>query len=130
MNKFKIGKKTISDNKPTYFIADIGANHNGSLEKAKELIYLCAESGADAAKFQHFSAKTIVSDFGFKSLKGKFSHQSKWKKSVFEVYQDASINLNWTNILRKTCKKVGIEFFSSPYSYEMVNHLNPFVPFC
>mgnify|MGYP005993332119 CR=1 FL=1 len=127
MNKFKIGKKIISDNKPTYFIADIGANHDGSLEKAKELIYLCAESGADAAKFQHFSAKTIVSDFGFKSLKGKFSHQSKWKKSVFEVYQDASINLNWTRVLKKTCEKVGIEFFSSPYSYEMVNHLNPFV---
>ena len=127
MKKFKIGKKTISISHPTYFIADIGANHDGSLEKAKELIYLSAESGADAAKFQHFSAKTIVSDFGFKSLKGKFSHQSKWKKSVFEVYQDASINLNWTNSLKKTCERVGIEFFSSPYSYEMVNHLDPFV---
>lgn len=127
MNKFKIGKKTVSNNSPTYFIADIGANHDGSLEKAKELIYLSSKAGADAAKFQHFSAKTIVSDFGFKSLKGKFSHQKKWKKSVFEVYQDASINLNWTNELKKTCEKFGIEFFSSPYSYEMVNHLNPFV---
>ena len=128
MLKFKIGKKTISNKDKTYFIADIAANHNGSLNKAKELIYLCAEAGADAAKFQHFSADTIVSDFGFKSLKGKLSHQKKWKKSVFEVYKEASINLNWTIELKKTCKKAGIDFFSSPYSKFMVDHLDPHVP--
>ena len=128
MLKFKIGKKTISNNHPTYFIADIAANHDGDLTKAKELIYLCAEAGADAAKFQHFSAETIVSDYGFKSLKQKKSHQKTWKKSVFEVYKDASINLNWTIELKKTCKKAGIDFFSSPYSFEMVDHLDPHVP--
>ncbi len=128
MLKFKIGKKTISNDHPTYFIADIAANHDGDLKKAKELIYLCAEAGADAAKFQHFSAETIVSDFGFKSLKEKKSHQKTWKKSVFEVYKDASINLDWTIELKKTCKKAGIEFFSSPYSFEMVDHLEPHVP--
>ena len=128
MLKFKIGKKTISNNSSTYFIADIAANHDGNLNKAKELIYLCAEAGADAAKFQHFSAETIVSDFGFKSLGNKFSHQKKWKKSVFEVYKNASINLNWTKELKKTCKLAGIEFFSSPYSKYMVDHLFPHVP--
>ena len=101
MLKFKIGKKTISNKSKTYFIADIAANHDGNLKKAKELIHLCAEAGADAAKFQHFSADTIVSDYGFKSLKSKFSHQKKWKKSVFEVYKDASIDLNWTLELKK-----------------------------
>ena len=49
----------------TYFIADIAANHDGELNKAKDLIYLAAESGADAAKFQYFKAETIVSDYGF-----------------------------------------------------------------
>ena len=128
MLKFKIGKKTISNKSKTYFIADIAANHDGNLRKAKELIHLCAEAGADAAKFQHFSADTIVSDYGFKSLKSKFSHQKKWKKSVFEVYKDASIDLNWTLELKKTCKKAGIDFFSSPYSKYMVDHLDPHVP--
>ena len=51
---------------------------------AKKLIRLCAKAGADAAKFQHFKAETIVSDAGFKKL-GKISHQSKWNKSVFET---------------------------------------------
>ena len=52
--------------------------------------------GADAAKFQHFKADTIVSDYGFKNLNDQNSHQTKWKKSVFEVYKDASINVEWT----------------------------------
>ena len=80
----QIGKKIIGIDKPTYFVADIAANHDGDLSKAKELIHLAAEAGADAAKFQHFSAETIVSDKGFKDLGSQKSHQSKWKKSVFE----------------------------------------------
>ena len=71
-----IQEKKISKESPSYFIADIGANHDGDLNRAKDLIYLAAEAGADAAKFQHFSAETIVSDFGFKSLGRNFSHQS------------------------------------------------------
>ena len=99
---FKIENKKIGKNYPTFFIADIGANHDGNLQKAIELIYLAAESGADAVKFQHFKAETIVSDFGFKNLGKQQSHQKKWKKSVFEVYKDASINLEWTQKLKKT----------------------------
>ena len=67
-SKFKINKKEISFNSPTYFIADIAANHDGSLSRAKKLIRLCAKAGANAAKFQHFRADTIVSDYGFKKL--------------------------------------------------------------
>ena len=81
---------------PTYFIADIAASHDGDLGRAIDLIYQCAERGANAAKFQHFQAKTIVSDFGFKSLGSQKSHQSKWEKSVFEVYEDASVPFNIT----------------------------------
>ena len=81
----KINGQLIGDNFPTYFIADIAANHDGDIERAKDLIYLAAERGADAAKFQHFHAKTIVSDKGFRALDLGSSHQSKWKKSVFDV---------------------------------------------
>lgn len=126
--EFKINNHLIGNNHPVYFIADIAANHDGDLEKAKELIHMVAENGGQAAKFQHFTAKTIVSDKGFKDLSGKQSHQSNWKKSVFEVYQDASINQNWTMTLVETCKKYGIDFFTSPYSLELVELVNPFVP--
>ena len=67
MNKIRLGRKAINENS-LYFIADIAANHNGSLDKAIELIHLCKEAGADAAKFQNFQASKIVSKNGFDSL--------------------------------------------------------------
>jgi sialic acid synthase SpsE len=126
MNTIKLGTKNIDDNS-LYFIADIGANHNGSLEKAIELIHLAKESGADAAKFQNFQANKIVSKAGFDNMKGKLSHQSKWKKSVFEVYEDASISKDWTRILKKECDKVGIDYFTSAYDFESVDLVDPYV---
>lgn len=123
-----INGKPIGGNHPTYFIADIAANHDGDLGRAKELIHQCAEAGADAAKFQHFTAATIVSDHGFRSLAGDQSHQASWKKSVFEVYQDASVSLDWTGTLKETCDKAGIAFFTSPYSFALADHVDPFVP--
>ena len=127
MKVIEIEGKKIGENFPTYFIADVAANHDGDIERAKDLIYLCAEAGADAAKFQHFTADTIVSDHGFKSLGGQQSHQSQWKKSVYDVYQDASINQDWTPILKETCEKAGITFLTSPYSYELVDKVDDYL---
>ena len=127
-SSFKINKKIIGLGRPVYFIADIAANHNGDLNRAKDLIKLCADSGADAAKFQHFNAKTIISKDGFSKFKNKLSHQKSWKKSVYEVYEDASLNLDWTFELKEECKKNNIDFFTSPYSFELVDYVNKFVP--
>lgn len=93
-----------------------------------ELIHLCAKAGADAAKFQHFTADTIVSDVGFKQLGGQQSHQAQWKKSVYEVYQDASLNVDWTPILKRECEKAGITFMTSPYSFALVDQLDCHLP--
>jgi sialic acid synthase SpsE len=124
---FHIGDKRVSNADPVYFVADIAANHDGDLERAKDLIYLAKEAGADAAKFQHFAAKTIVSDYEFSRQQGVQSHQSSWKKSVFEVYSAASVDLNWTPILKETCDRVGIEFMTSPYSYALADHIDPYL---
>ena len=69
-----------------------------------------------------------MSDYGFKSLGGQLSHQAAWKKSVFEVYSDASIPFEWTPILKEACDKYDIHYFSSPYDYDAIEMLNPFVP--
>lgn len=125
---FFIEEKKVGAESPVYFIADIAANHDGDLDRAKELIFLAAEAGADAAKFQHFKAESIVSDHGFRSLGGQQSHQAGWKKSVFEVYKDASVSLGWSETLKETCEKAGITFFTSPYSMDLVDHIDPYVP--
>lgn len=124
----KIGNKKIGDHYPTYFIADIAANHDGSISRAKELIQLAAEAGADAAKFQHFQAKSIVSDYGFKAMSTQQSHQASWDKTVFEVYEDASLNLEWTSELKIACDNANIAFFTSPYSFEIVDYIDRYVP--
>lgn len=128
MSLRKIKKKiNIINKNHTYFIADIAANHDGSLSRAKKLIRLCAKAGADAAKFQHFKAHTIVSDNGFKKI-GKLTHQKKWKKSVFQVYENASIDPKWTPVLKKECDKNNIEFMTAPYDLDYVDLVDKFIP--
>jgi N-acetylneuraminate synthase len=124
----QIGRHLIGENHPTYFIADISANHDGDLERAKLLVRLAKEAGADAAKFQNFRASQIVSDYGFTHMGGQVSHQSTWKKSVFQVYSDASIPFEWTPILKEECDSVGIDYFSSPYDFDAIDMLDPYVP--
>ncbi len=126
--EIKIGNRLIGENNPTYFVADIAANHDGSLERAKYLIRLAKQAGADAAKFQNFSAPKIVSDYGFKSLGGQQSHQSTWKKSVFEVYKSASIPFEWTYELKEVCDQVGIDYFSAPYDFDAIDFLDAYMP--
>lgn len=127
MPKLKIGQRWVGDSEPTYFIADIAANHDGDLERAKQLIRLAAEAGADAAKFQNFRAPKIVSDHGFTNLKTGMSHQSSWKKSVFQVYQEASLSWEWTQALKAECVAAGIDYFSTPYDFEAVDMLDAYV---
>ena len=125
--EIQIGNRIIGEDHPTYFIAEISANHDGDIERAKMLIHLAKECGADAAKFQNFRAPQIVSDYGFTSMKGQISHQASWKKSVFEVYQDASIPFEWSPVLKQECDQVGLDYFSAPYDFGATDMLDPYV---
>ncbi len=128
MKEIVIDNQPVGMDHPVYFIADIAANHDGDLSRAKDLISIAKEHGADAAKFQHFRAPKIVSDFGFRQLGSQLSHQSKWKKSVYEVYEDASLDWKWTEELYMHCKKENIHFFSSPYDFEVIDMLDSYMP--
>ncbi len=128
MNRIRIGRQWIGPHEPCYFIADMSANHDGDLDRAKELCTLAKKAGADAAKFQNFRAPKIVSQTGFESMAKQLSHQAKWKRPVFQVYQDASIPFEWTPVLKRHCDKIGIEYFSTPYDFAAVDMLEPYVP--
>ena len=127
-SEITIGSRKISVSNPSYFIADIASNHDGDLSRAKELIWLSKEAGADAVKFQHFKADKIVSDSGFKNLRGENSHQSKWDKSVYEVFKQYEVNRNWNLELIAEAKKADIEFFTTPYDFEAVDEINEYLP--
>ena len=63
----------------------------------------------------------------FQLLNTKLSHQKSWNKSVYDTYKDASLNIEWTEKLKKECKKAKIIFFTSPYSLNIVDKINKFV---
>lgn len=126
-NNFFIENVNINPNSAPYFIAEIGSNFDGSLSRAKDLIYLAKDSGAQAVKFQHYTADTLVSDYAFKALGNNIGHQKEWNKSVYETYKSASLNPDWTEEIADTCKKVGLHFMTSPYSIELVDFVDKYV---
>lgn len=123
-----VGGREVSIDAPVYFVADIASNHDGDLERAKALIHAAAEAGADAVKFQHFRADRIVSDYGFRTLGGQFSHQAAWGKPVVEVYRDCECSREWNVELAETARAAGVHFMTTPYDTEAVEMLDPYIP--
>lgn len=123
----KINNREIDMSKDVYFIADIAANHEGELSKAKELLHACAESRVDAVKMQNFTAETIVSQKGFDDIEGLSTHQSNWSSSVFDSYKAASIPLEWSFELSELSRQLGMDYFTTPYSPALVEAVSPYV---
>ena len=128
MPAFTIGQRSVGDAHPVYFIADIAANHDGDLERAKRLIELAKDAGAGAAKYRNYRAPEIASRRGFERLGAQQAHQAAWKKTVFQVYSEATIPWEWTPALEQYCRAVGIDYFSAPYDFGAVDMLEPYVP--
>lgn len=122
MKRIKINNRWVGKGEPVYFIAEIGSNFDGSLERAKKLIDLAKECGADAVKFQCFSADKIISKEAFEKMKVGF--QSKWKKSVYEVYENAEFPRDWHKELFGYANSKSLDFLSAPYDMEAVDILN------
>lgn len=116
----KIGNRMIGPDYPTYFIAEIGGNFDGSMDKAKRLIDAAKEAGADCAKFQTFTAETIVSEGGFSKMTLQGVHGS-WGKTVSEVFKDVEFPMEWHRDIANYCQSIGIDFSTSPYFKEAVD---------
>lgn len=120
---FPLGSRRVGPGEPAYFIADIGANHDGDLRRALDLIWQCAEAGADAAKFQNFKAETIVSAEGFAALGTRTGHQAAWDEPVVDVYRKAELPTDWTDELHAECARAGIDYLTTPYDLGMIPDL-------
>jgi len=115
-NKINLYKdKWVGDTKPVFIIAEIGSNHNQSLEIAKESIVAAKESGADAVKFQSLNVNELY-------------YQPS--ESIISLHKRIDLNEDWHFILKDFCDKHDIAFFSSPTymrSVEILEQIN--VPF-
>lgn len=108
-------------NKYPFLIAEISANHSGSLKKAKKLIEIAKESGADAVKLQTFDADMMT----INSKENDFTIQDGiWKGyKLWDLYDKAKTPFEWHHELFKYAKKLKIKIFSSPFSEESVDFL-------
>lgn len=121
-NEFKIGGFTIGDNLNPYIIAEIGVNHEGSMELAKRLIDEAAEGGAHAAKFQSYKAAKIAS----RNSPAYWDTSKEATESQFELFQKYD-NFEADDYIELAayCKKKNIEFMSTPFDLDAVDFLDP-----
>lgn len=121
-----LGSRVISPIDKPYIIAEIGVNHEGSMEQAKKLIEQAKQGGADAAKFQSYKAGSLASKNSpayWDTNKEKTQNQYALFKKYDDFGEEEYVEL------AKHCKKIGIEFVSTPFDDEAVEFLNPLVSF-
>ncbi len=117
---FSIGKRTVGEGAPTYFIAEIGANFDGDIEVAKKYAREAKKIGADCAKIQTFTAKKIVSREAFSKMKLKGVHGS-WKRPVDEVFAEVEFPHKWHKEFFEYCWSIGITPSTAAYDYDAVD---------
>lgn len=121
----KIGNYNIDKDSPVFIIAELSANHNGSIETAIETIKAAKRAGADCIKFQTYTAETITID----SRKEDFLIKGTiWEgRNLFDLYKEAYTPWEWHEKLFEIAKEEGLECFSSPFdptSVELLENLN------
>ena len=126
INKIKLGDKLVSKNSLPYIIAEIGVNHECSLKMAKKLIFLAKKGGADAAKFQTYKAHLITSKYA----KSYWDTKKEKTKSQFELFKKYDLfEEKHYKELSNYCKRIKIEFISTPFDIQAVDMLDKLVKF-
>jgi pseudaminic acid synthase len=117
----KIDKFEINTNSKVFIIAELSANHNGSIEVALETIKAAKRAGADCIKFQTYTADTITID----SNKDDFLIKGTiWEgKNLYKLYQEAFTPWEWHETLFKAAEAEGLICFSSPFDKSSVDFL-------
>jgi len=121
--------KFFDTDKPCYIIAEISANHNGSLEAALEMVRIAKASGADAVKIQTYTADTLTLDCDNEYFRIKGG--TLWDgQTLHALYQKAHTPWDWHQAIFNEAKKEGIDCFSTPCDETAVDFLEQFDPPC
>jgi N-acetylneuraminate synthase len=108
-----------------YVIAELSANHGGSKARALEVIHAASEAGADAVKFQHYTAETITVRSDHPDF--RVSGGTLWDgRQLADLYAEAMTPWEWTGDLVAEANKLGIDWLSSPFDNTAVDFLEQF----
>jgi len=126
MTPLRLGSLLLTPNGRPYVIAEIGVNHEGSLKQARKLIELAKQGGAHAAKFQSYKADTLASKYS-PAYWDISKEPTKSQHQLFKKYDNFSSE-DYVE-LANHCRKVGIDFLSTPFDDAAIEFLDPLMPF-
>jgi pseudaminic acid synthase len=121
MNSISIGQRRIGPTEPTFIIAELSANHNHDIERAKEIVRIAADCGADAIKLQTYTADTLTID----SNAAPFQVSGTiWEgKTLHQLFAEAHLPWEWHKELMDLAKQLGLVAFSTPFDFTAVDFL-------
>ena len=117
----KINNRVISKENTPYIIAELSANHNGSIERAFESIKEAKKAGADAVKIQTYTADTMTIDCDRDEFKITGGLWDGYK--LYDLYKEAQTPYEWHKPLFDYAKEIGITIFSTPFDETAVDLL-------
>jgi len=121
-NKVSVGKKAIGAGEPVYIIAEIGINHNGDIEIAKQLMDVAVETGCDAVKFQKRTPEICVPE-----EQKSIPRETPWgSMTYFEYKKRIEFEQPEFEQIDTYAKKIGIDWFASPWDVPSVDFLEGF----
>ena len=121
MEKIRIKNRVVGEGEPAYLIAEMSANHAGSLERAKEIIHAAKESGADCIKIQTYTPDTLTIDCHNQYFQVK---NGTWEgENLYSLYGRAYTPWEWQGELKQEADKAGIDFLSTPFDRTSVDFL-------
>lgn len=119
--EFKIGSRVVGAGYPAYIIAEMSANHAGSIERAKEIIRAAKESGADCIKIQTYTPDTLTIDCHNEYFQVE---NGTWEgENLYSLYGKAYTPWEWQAELKEEAENVGIDFLSTPFDKTAVDFL-------
>jgi sialic acid synthase SpsE len=125
-NSIELGSRVIDSSSKPYVIAEIGVNHEGSVDQAKCLIEQAKKGGADAAKFQSYKAGTLASKHS-PSYWDTSKEPTRSQYALFQKYD--SFGPDEYRALAEHCRQTDIDFLSTPFDDAAIEFLDPLVPF-
>ena len=121
MTHIKIKDRMVGDGYPAYIIAEMSANHSGSIERAKEIIRAAKECGADCVKIQTYTPDTLTIDCHNEYFQVR---NGTWEgENLYSLYGKAYTPWEWHKELKEEAERVGIDFLSTPFDNTSVDFL-------
>lgn len=128
MSTFSVGSRVVGPGEACYIVAELSANHGGSLQRAIDTVHAAAQAGADAIKLQTYRPETMTFRDGERSFR---IADTPWAgRDLFGLYEEAQTPWEWHERLAREAGSAGLDWFSSPFDVTAVDFLETLAPPC